>query len=58
MPESPSSDDWGTASSAYAARVEYVTRPSAEALISWVYETLPLRLLRKGPGQPNDFWVV
>ena len=42
MPELPSSDDWGTASSAYAARTVYVTRPSAEALISWVHETSPL----------------
>ena len=41
MPELPSSDDWGTASSAYADRMEYVTRPSAEALISWVHETSP-----------------
>ena len=33
-----SSDNWGTASAAYAARSEYVTRPSAEELISWVHE--------------------
>ncbi len=42
MPELPSSDDWGTASSAYAAIAENVTRPSAEALISWMHETSPL----------------
>ena len=35
------SDDWGTASAAYAARTEYVTRPSAEELISWVHEVSP-----------------
>ena len=36
------SDDWGIASAAYAARAEYVTRPCAEALISWVKEEFPL----------------
>ena len=36
------SDDWGIASAAYAARTEYVTRPCAEALISWVNEERPL----------------
>ena len=33
-----SSDDWGTASAAYAARAESVTRPCAEELLSWVHE--------------------
>ena len=42
MANESSSDDWGTASAAYAARTEYVTRPSAEALITWVNEELPL----------------
>ena len=42
MSKSSSSDDWGTASAAYAARTEYVTRPSAEQLISWVHEESPL----------------
>ena len=36
-----SSDDWGTASAAYAARAEYVTRPCAEELLSWVHEESP-----------------
>ena len=38
MSKLSSSDDWGTASTAYAARAEYVTRPSAEELISWVHK--------------------
>lgn len=42
MADMPLSDDWGIASAAYAARTEYVTRPSAEALISWVHEESPL----------------
>lgn len=56
MPGLPSSDDWGAASSAYAARaVAYVTRPSAEALISWVHEISHLsgpstRALDNGAG--------
>ena len=44
MPEESSADDWGIASAAYAARTEYVTRPSAEQLISWVDEISPLAL--------------
>lgn len=36
MSKMSSSDNWGTASAAYAARTEYVTRPCAEELISWV----------------------
>lgn len=35
-------DQWGTASAAYAARTTYVTRPSAEQLISMVDEVSPL----------------
>ena len=31
-----SSDQWSTASAAYAAKAEYVTRPAAEELLSWV----------------------
>ena len=42
MADSPLSDDWGIASAAYAARTEYVTRPSAESLISWMDEEFPL----------------
>ena len=42
MSKSSSSDDWGTAAAAYAARTEFVTRPSAEELISWVHEVSPL----------------
>ena len=42
MSKLSSSDDWGTASAAYAARTEYVTRPSAEELISWVHEVSPI----------------
>ena len=42
MSQISSSDDWGTASAAYAARTEYVTRPSAEQLIAWVNEVSPL----------------
>lgn len=37
-----SSDNWGAASAAYAARAEGVTRPCAEELISWVNEESPL----------------
>ena len=46
MSKTSSSDDWGTASAAYAARSEYVTRPPAEQLIAWVNEESPL----SGPG--------
>ena len=42
MSKTSSSDDWGTASAAYAARTEYVTRPSAEQLIAWVNEESPI----------------
>ncbi|KAL8722282.1 MAG: hypothetical protein Q9181_007518, partial [Wetmoreana brouardii] len=42
MAESPKIDHWGAASSVYAARAEYVTRPSAETLISWVNDLSPL----------------
>lgn len=36
-----SSNDWDTASAAYAARAEYVTSPCAEELLSWVHEESP-----------------
>ena len=36
-----SSDNWGTASAAYAARTEYVTHPSAKELISWINQESP-----------------
>ncbi|KAL8685844.1 MAG: hypothetical protein Q9224_005647 [Gallowayella concinna] len=43
MAESPKADDhWGVTSSVYASRTEYVTRPAAEALISWVNSLSPL----------------
>lgn len=42
MSDLSSSDDWGTASAAYAVRAEYVTRPCVEELISWVHEESPL----------------
>ena len=44
MSERLSPDNWGTASAAYAARAEYVTRPSAELLISWIDEELSFSL--------------
>ena len=55
MSKLPLSDDWGTASAAYAARAEYVTRPSAEELISRVHDESPLsapdaRALDNGAG--------
>ena len=42
MSESSPPDDWGIASAAYATTVQQITRPSAEALISWVHEESPL----------------
>lgn len=42
MSDLSSSDNWGTASAAYAAIAEHITRPSAEELISWVHEESPL----------------
>ena len=35
-------DKWGTASAVYAVKVEYVTRPVAEELVSWVDSESPL----------------
>lgn len=42
MSQLSSSDGWGTASKAYAAKAEYVTSRCAEELISLVHEESPL----------------
>lgn len=42
MAESANTDPWAAASSVYAARAEHVTRPGAEALISWLNDLSPL----------------
>lgn len=55
MAESPKLDPWDVASSAYATKTEHVTRPGAEALISWLDDLSPLShanafALDNGPG--------